>query len=75
MSFASNTATQRPGIMHSIQTTLADARSRMAQRRAFRQTVTALSQLSNHELEDLGLSRGSISADAYQAVYGTRSTR
>jgi uncharacterized protein YjiS (DUF1127 family) len=75
MSYTTNTAAQRPGIMHAAMNAFEGARTRMAQRRAYRQTVNALSQLTNHELDDLGLSRSTIQSDAWQAVYGTRPAR
>lgn len=40
-----------------------------AQRKVFKTTVTELEALSNRELADLGLSRSSIKAIAYEAAY------
>ncbi|WP_113912122.1 DUF1127 domain-containing protein [Roseovarius dicentrarchi] len=72
MSYASHAQTSRPTAFQSVLSVLGDVKSRLAQRRSYRQTVNALSQLSEHELADLGLSRYSIHSDAWQAVYGTR---
>ncbi|HEY9040519.1 MAG TPA: DUF1127 domain-containing protein [Roseovarius sp.] len=72
MSYASHAQATRPTLLQSTISVLGDMRSRIAKRRSYRQTVDALSQLSNHELADLGLNRHSIHSDAWQAVYGTR---
>ena len=72
MSYASHTHTGRATLTQSIMAALSDMKTRIAQRRSYRQTVNALSQLSEHELADLGLSRSSVHSDAWQAVYGTR---
>ena len=39
-------------------------------RRIYMQTVTELSNLSNRDLDDLGLSRANIGAIAREAAYG-----
>lgn len=72
MSTATQTRTLRATPAQTILSMLGDMKDRMAERRAYGQTVRALSQLSDHELTDLGLSRHTIRADAWQAVYGTR---
>ncbi len=72
MSYASHAQAQRATGFQNILAVFGDMKSRMAQRRSYRQTVNALSQLSDHELADLGLNRHSIHSDAWQAVYGTR---
>ncbi len=41
-----------------------------AKRKVFRTTVTELETLSARELADLGISRASIKAIAYEAAYG-----
>lgn len=38
--------------------------------RVYRQTVAELSQLSDRELSDLGLSRAAIKGIAYETAYG-----
>ena len=49
-----------------------EMKNKMARRRAYRQTVNALSELSDRELADLGLSRNTIESHAWHAVYGSR---
>ena len=49
---------------------LDEKRSAYAKYRMYRRTVNELSALSGAELADLGLSRGSITSVAYEAVYG-----
>ncbi|MEY1556026.1 DUF1127 domain-containing protein [Yoonia sp. R2331] len=41
-----------------------------AKRKVFRTTVAELETLSSRELADLGISRASIKAVAYEAAYG-----
>ncbi|MEP3347877.1 MAG: DUF1127 domain-containing protein [Litoreibacter sp.] len=43
---------------------------RRAKNRVFRETLNELQALSGRELADLGMSRGSIKAVAYEAAYG-----
>ena len=45
---------------------------RIARYRAYRKTLAELEALSEHELEDLGLTRGTIRDVAYRSVYGTQ---
>ena len=47
---------------------------RIARYRAYRKTLAELEALSEHELEDLGLARGTIREVAYRSVYGTQET-
>lgn len=70
MSFASHAG--RANGTHSLAAAFGDMKNKVARRRSYRQTITALSQLSDHELADLGLSRSTIPSHAWQAVYGTR---
>ncbi len=72
MSYASNTHAGRPSAIQTLSAMLSNMKHKFVQRRSYRETVNALSHLSSHELADLGLSRGSIHADAWRAVYGTR---
>ncbi|MCQ0090987.1 DUF1127 domain-containing protein [Roseovarius sp. M141] len=72
MSYASHSHAHRPTTLQIFLSVFGDIKTRMAQRRSYRQTVNALSHLSDHELSDLGLSRHSVHSDAWQAVYGTR---
>lgn len=43
---------------------------RVARYRVYRDTVAELSELNDRDLADLGLSRATIKAVAYQAAYG-----
>lgn len=72
MSYASHSQAGRATPFQAILSMLSDIKTRIAQRHSYHQTVNALSQLSDHELADLGLSRSSVQSDAWQAVYGTR---
>jgi len=42
----------------------------VARYRLYRKTVSELSALSNHELEDLGLNRANLRSAAHTATYG-----
>jgi uncharacterized protein YjiS (DUF1127 family) len=72
MSYASNAHAGRSSGIHALSAAFGDLKNKAIRRRSYRQTVTALSQLSDHELSDLGLSRSTIPSHAWQAVYGTR---
>jgi len=72
MSYASHAHAGRPSAGHGLSAAFSDMKNKMARRRSYRQTVNALSALSDHELADLGLSRSTISSQAWQAVYGSR---
>lgn len=45
---------------------------RFARHWAYRKTLAELEALSAHELDDLGLARGTIREVAYRSVYGTQ---
>ena len=49
-----------------------DLSEKRAQRKIYRTTVRELGELSNRELADLGLSRGTIRSVAYEAAYGVK---
>lgn len=48
----------------------ADLSEKAAQRKVFRQTFNELSDLTNRELNDLGISRSAIKRIAIEAAYG-----
>ena len=50
----------------------AELAEKISARRVYRTTVRELSELTNRELADLGLSRGTIRAVAYEAAYGSK---
>ena len=45
---------------------------RIARYRVYRKTLAELEALGAHELEDVGLVRGTIQEVAYRSVYGTQ---
>lgn len=72
MSYTSHAHAGRAPAGHTLSAAFGEMKNKMARRRSYRQTVNALSDLSDHELADLGLSRSTIPSHAWQAVYGTR---
>ena len=48
------------------------AMQRITNYRAYRRTIRELSELSSHDLADLGLHRSEIRRVAHESVYGTR---
>ncbi|MCP5075308.1 MAG: DUF1127 domain-containing protein [Rhodobacteraceae bacterium] len=53
-----------------IVSALIDLKNRAVRRRSYRKTVAELKALSLRELQDLGLTRGSIESIARKSVYG-----
>ncbi|KGJ06796.1 Uncharacterized conserved protein YjiS, DUF1127 family [Paracoccus halophilus] len=51
---------------------VADLRDNMARRSVYRQTLRELDELSDRDLNDLGLSRSSIRSVAYEAAWGAK---
>ncbi len=47
---------------------------RIARYRVYRRTLAELEALGAHELEDVGLTHGTIREVAYRSVYGTQGT-
>ena len=47
---------------------------RFVRYREYRKTLAELEALSAHELEDFGLTRGTIREVAFRSVYGTQET-
>ncbi|MGB0960969.1 MAG: DUF1127 domain-containing protein [Halocynthiibacter sp.] len=58
------------GLLEGISSYFTALNASFAQYRAYRQTVAELSELSNRELADLGLSRSGIKRIALESVYG-----
>lgn len=71
MAFATETRTATSGLKLDLSAAIYALMNRIADYRAYNRTVAELSNLSNRELADLGLSRASIRSAATQAVYGT----
>lgn len=53
-----------------IAVTLKSAAMRFANYRVYRKTINELSELTSHELSDLGLNRSMIKRTALEAAYG-----
>lgn len=58
------------GLVDRFTTLLASLRDSRQRYKMYRQTREELSRLSDRELHDLGISRGSINAIAMEAAYG-----
>ena len=70
MANASNTRAANGGLMLDLSAAFYHAYQRVVDFRAYRKTVAELSQLSNADLADLGLTRTTIHDAARKAVYG-----
>ncbi len=57
------------GVIASMKTAFEDYKVAAEKRRNFKKTVRELSELTNRELADLGLSRAMIKGVAYEAAY------
>ena len=53
-----------------VRSAISSVQEYLARRAEYNKTVSELQSLSNRELADLGLTRSSIRAAAYEAVYG-----
>lgn len=51
---------------------LADARDYMARRSVYRQTLRELNELTDRDLNDLGMCRANIRSVAYEAAWGAK---
>ncbi|MGR3435986.1 MAG: DUF1127 domain-containing protein [Shimia sp.] len=69
MAYASETLSTRGGLVAQAQGFAGGLAARYAKYRLYRQTVTALGELSNRELADLGLTRGEIRSVARETAY------
>lgn len=67
--YASTTASAA-SLRDVLSTRIAAAREGWGRWRLYRRTLDELSALSNRDLADLGLSRASIRAVAFEAAYG-----
>lgn len=57
-------------LAHDLVARIRSGLKRMVQRRAYHVTMTVLSQLSDRQLMDLGMTRSEIPSRAYVAAYG-----
>ena len=70
MAFATDTRSSTAALKLDLSAAVYALMQRVVDYRAYRQTVNALSDLTNSELADLGLNRSTIRAAAIKAVYG-----
>lgn len=70
MATATTTRTFEAGLGDRVSAFLKDVTERLERRRLFNRTFKELNELSARELDDLGLSRGSLRSVAYEAAYG-----
>ena len=61
-----------PTVWNDLRQEFNAAMQRFKDYRAYRRTVSELSDLTSHDLADLGLHRSEIRRVAYDAVYGAR---
>jgi len=59
-----------PAVWHDLRVAVDAAMQRVKVYRAYRRTLRELSDLSGHELADLGLHRSEIRRVAHDSVYG-----
>ena len=71
MAYATN-ATTTTAAAGGLRDRLSAIRAAWSQWRVYRRTLDELSELSDRELSDLGVARGSIRAIALEAAYGRR---
>jgi len=69
MAFASASHSYHAGLNDRIHAFLKEASARLARRRLYKRTLNELSDLTNHELADLGLCRANLRSIAYEAAY------
>lgn len=70
MAHASEIILAHAGLSDRFVATIARWKESLATRQTYRTTVKELNALSDRELYDLGISRGSIRMIAHMAVYG-----
>jgi uncharacterized protein YjiS (DUF1127 family) len=68
MTFADQLHGYESGIVRRMRASMEDARSQFRKRREFNRTYHELNQLSERELDDLGISRANIASVARSAV-------
>ena len=74
MIIASNALVRQSGHSRTLIEMISNVKLTLAKRKAYRDTVDALSVLSDCELADLGLNRSQIADKASDCIYGTRYT-
>lgn len=68
MAYVNTTSAQTPSFFARIGTTLDALATRYKRYRMYRQTLNGLSELSNRELNDLGLSRANLRSVAWESA-------
>ena len=72
MAYATDTRSTNAALKLDISASIYALTQRVANYRAYRKTLNALSDLNSRELADMGLNRSTIRATAFNAVYGTQ---
>ncbi len=67
--FTSHRRSEGPIFLGRLQNFLSEMAVKWSKRRGYRQTISELQALSDHELDDIGISRGQIEMMAYQSTY------
>ncbi|MFT5064899.1 MAG: hypothetical protein ACJAXK_001840 [Yoonia sp.] len=70
MAFITDTHTNGITLVQRFAAIRANIATARAERKVYNTTVSELDNLTNRELADLGLSRGSIKSIAFEAAYG-----
>ncbi|MCK8465500.1 DUF1127 domain-containing protein [Aliiroseovarius sp. S1339] len=70
MTYATEILQAPAGIVDRISARIAEWKEQFESQAQYRKTVRELGSLSDRELEDLGISRGSVRFVAHMAVYG-----
>lgn len=70
MAYAIGAVTTNLGLMDRVRSFLSDYKQASIRQSLYRKTVAELSSLSNHELADIGISRGQIEDIAREHAQG-----
>ncbi len=70
--FTSHGRSEGPTVQSRLQAFMDELATRWSKRRGYRQTISELRALSDHELDDIGISRAQIEMMAYQSTYEQR---
>ena len=70
MAFADDIHRFETGLVHRMRASFDQARAAAGKRKLYRKTLAELDQLSQRELDDLGIARANIRDIAHGAAYG-----
>ncbi len=70
MAYANTTRVAGLGLVERFNTFRADLAVRRAKQNVYRTTMAELAAMSDRDLADIGIARGSIEAIAHEAAYG-----